>query len=72
MDERIFFTMEDYLKLANKPPTATVIVKQESKFKHWLIQLKEKTTFKDVYLWLSTILNIELLIALFRILALVA
>lgn len=72
MDERIFFTMEDYLKLANQPPTATVIVKQESKFKHWLIQLKEKTTFKDVYLWLSTILNIELLIALFRILALVA
>ena len=64
--------MQTYLELVNQPPTATVIVKQESRFKHWLKQLKEKTTFKDVFLWLSTILNIELLIALFRILALVA
>ena len=64
--------MQNYLELINQPQTATVIVKQKSKIKYWLRQLKEKTTFKDVYLWLSTILNIELLIALFRILALVA
>lgn len=63
------FSMEEYLKLANIPPTATVIIKQESKFKHWWRNLKEKTTFKDVFLWLSIILNIELIIAVFRILA---
>lgn len=63
------FSMEEYLKLANMPPTATVIIKQESKFKHWWRNLKEKTTFKDVFLWLSIILNIELIIAVFRILA---
>lgn len=63
------FSMEEYLKLANMPPTATVIIKQESKFKHWWKNLKEKTTFKDVFLWLSIILNIELIIAVFRILA---
>lgn len=63
------FSMEEYLKLANMPPTATVIIKQESKFKHWWKKLKEKTTFKDVFLWLSIILNIELIIAVFRILA---
>lgn len=62
------FSMEEYLKLANMPPTATVIIKQESKFKHWWKNLKEKTTFKDVFLWLSIILNIELIIAVFRIL----
>ena len=63
------FSMEEYLKLANMPPTATVIIKQESKLKHWWRKLKEKTTFKDVFLWLSIILNIELIIAVFRILA---
>lgn len=63
------FSMEEYLKLANMPPTATVIIKQESKFKHWWKKLKEKTTFKDVFLWLSIVLNIELIIAVFRILA---
>ena len=63
------FSMEEYLKLANMPPTATVIIKQESKLKHWFRELKEKTTFKDVFLWLSIILNIELIIAVFRILA---
>jgi len=63
------FSMEEYLKLANMPPTATVIIKQESKLKHWWKKLKEKTTFKDVFLWLSIILNIELIIAVFRILA---
>lgn len=63
------FSMEEYLKLANMPPTATVIIKQESKLKHWWRNLKEKTTFKDVFLWLSIILNIELIIAVFRILA---
>lgn len=62
------FSMEEYLKLANMPPTATVIIKQESKLKHWWKNLKEKTTFKDVFLWLSIILNIELIIAVFRIL----
>lgn len=62
------FSMEEYLKLANMPPTATVIIKQESKLKHWWRNLKEKTTFKDVFLWLSIILNIELIIAVFRIL----
>lgn len=62
------FTMEEYLKLANMPPTATVIIKQESKKKHWWKKLKDKTTFKDVFLWLSIILNIELIIAVFRIL----
>lgn len=63
------FSMEEYLKLANMPPTATVIIKQESKLKHWWRKLKDKTTFKDVFLWLSIILNIELIIAVFRILA---
>jgi len=63
------FSMEEYLKLANMPPTATVIIKKESKLKHWWKKLKEKTTFKDVFLWLSIILNIELIIAVFRILA---
>lgn len=66
------FSMEEYLKLANMPPTATVIIKQESKFKHWWRNLKEKTTFKDVFLWLSVILNIELVLAIFRIIAVLA
>lgn len=68
MDNRNKITMEEYLKLANMPPTATVIIKQESKFKQWWRKLKEKTKFKDVFLWLSIILNIELIIAVFRIL----
>lgn len=62
------FSMEEYLKLANMPPTATVIIKQETKLKHWWKKIKDKTTFKDVFLWLSIILNIELIIAVFRIL----
>lgn len=66
------FSMEEYLKLANMPPTATVIIKQESKFKHWWRKIKEKTTFKDVFLWLSVILNIELVLAIFRIIAVLA
>ena len=75
MDNKI--NMEEYLKLANMPPTATVIIKQEkknvgTKLKHWWKKLKDKTTFKDVFLWLSIVLNIELIIAVFSILAILA
>ena len=66
------FSMEEYLKLANMPPTATVIIKQESKLKHWWKKIKDKTTFKDVFLWLSVFLNIELVFAIFRIIAVLA
>ena len=72
MDNRNKITMKEYLKLVNMPPTATVIIKQESKLKHWWKNLKEKTTFKDVFLWLSVILNIELVLAIFRIIAVLA
>lgn len=34
------FTMEEYLKLANMPPTATVIIKQESKKKTLVEKIK--------------------------------
>lgn len=64
--------MQTYLDLCNQPPTATVIIKEESKIKSWLKSIKNKTTMKDVFLWLSVFLNIELAVGLFRVLALLA
>lgn len=65
--------MEEYLKLINQPPTATIRVKKISRFENFKNKLKSKLkdlTFKDLYLGLSVILNIELLIIVARLLIL--
>ena len=67
--------LQTYLDLTNQPPTATIIVKQESRFKFWLRKIKNKlktVTAKDIFLMLSVVLDIELIIAIFRILAVLA
>jgi len=68
---------QDYYELLkNTPPTATLIFKDaREKSNNIFKKIKDKlktVTSKDVFLTLSVILNVELFIAIFRILAVLA
>ena len=58
--------MEVFLELNNQPPTSTIIVKKEKWYKRLINKIKQ-LKFNDIILFLSLLLNFELLILILRL-----